>query len=113
MWSIDYLAETAEEQAESMEAASLDPTSSMDADKDKDLKLSTQDSEDLKTEDLKSEQDSKPEQDVNTVQDEKAESETKTEEMETCEREAAIKRVEALVKQMSLSQEQEKHGTTN
>lgn len=111
MWSIDYIAETTDEQAESMESSSVDPTTSVD-DKDKDLKLTTkQDSEDLKTDqDLKEDQDSKIGEDLKAEQDEKTESETKTEEMDSCEREAAIKRVEALVKQMSLSQEQEKRG---
>ncbi|XP_059046581.1 WD repeat and FYVE domain-containing protein 3 [Achroia grisella] len=92
MWSIDYVAETVEDQNESLEAVSLDPEpTSIDIDKDLDEhKLSVQDSEDTKSE-----------------YDAKSESEIKTEDMEQTDREAAIKRVEELVKQMSLSHENE------
>lgn len=89
MWSIDYLAETAEEQTESMEGGSVDPaSSSVEIDKEKDEHtLSVQNSEEAKSE-----------------SEVKSESETKTE-LEPHDREAAIKRVEELVKQMSLSQD--------
>lgn len=91
MWSIDYIAETAEEQTESIEGVSVDPVSSSIDDKEKDTqKLSIQDSEEVKSE-----------------AEVKVETEVKTEEAETQDREAAIKRVEELVKQMSLSQENE------
>ncbi|XP_050561954.1 WD repeat and FYVE domain-containing protein 3 isoform X1 [Spodoptera frugiperda] len=92
MWSIDYIAETAEEQTESLEGGSVDPAStSTDIPTEKDeQKLSVQDSEEVKSE--------------SEVKSERSESETKTEELQT---EAAIKRVEELVKQMSLSQEKE------
>ncbi|XP_047018830.1 WD repeat and FYVE domain-containing protein 3 isoform X2 [Helicoverpa zea] len=93
MWSIDYIAETADEQTESLEGGSVDPVSSVDIDKDKDeQKLSVQESEEAKSD--------------SEVKD----GEVKTEDTEPAgeqEREAAIKRVEELVKQMSLSQEKE------
>lgn len=88
MWSIDYIAENLDEQPESIDTCA-DPVSSIDVEKEQ---PSTQVSEDLKSEEV-------------TV-----ESETKSEEIAACDREAAIKRVEELVKQMSLSQEQENAG---
>ncbi|XP_053612398.1 WD repeat and FYVE domain-containing protein 3 isoform X1 [Plodia interpunctella] len=88
MWSIDYVAETAEEQEESIEATSTEiPSTSVDVDKDN-LKLSVQDSEDAKSENDPKEFEPK-------------------EDDEEPDREATIKRVEELVKQMSLSQEVE------
>ncbi|KAH9634486.1 hypothetical protein HF086_005479 [Spodoptera exigua] len=96
MWSIDYIAETAEEQTESIEGGSVDPVSTsteVHTEKDEQQKLSVQDSEELKSE--------------SEVKSERSESETKTEDLQPQDREAAIKRVEELVKQMSLSQEKE------
>ncbi|CAH0406921.1 unnamed protein product [Chilo suppressalis] len=87
MWSIDYIAETVEEQSESLEAVSIEPASSS---VDVDSKLSVQESEDAKSEN-----------------EGNAENETKIDDNEPCKTEAAIKRVEELVKQMSLSQEKE------
>lgn len=92
MWSIDYIAETVEEQSmetQSIDPISLDPApSSIEIDQDKE-KLSVQDSEEVKSEsELKEENE-------------------KTEELDPGKREAAIKRVEELVKQMSLSHEKE------
>ena len=97
MWSIDYLAETAEEQTESIEGGSVDPaSSSVEIDKEKDeQKLSAQDTEETKSEcEIKSESEPKTEEIAEKPQ-------------EPHDREAAIKRVEELVKQMSLSQEKE------
>lgn len=90
MWSIDYVAQTAEEQIESIEGESVESTSGPIAKDKENSKLSVQDGEDIKSE--------------NEV---KPENGTKTEEIEPRDREAAIKRVEELVKQMSLSQENE------
>lgn len=91
MWSIDYVAETHEEETQSPEIG-VDPiTGSMEESsevKKDDQTISTQDSEITETE-------------------VKSDGEAKTEAIESCEREAAIKRVEELVKQMSLSQETE------
>ncbi|KAJ2950075.1 hypothetical protein O0L34_g11414 [Tuta absoluta] len=106
MWSIDYVAEETETEltenqddepqsidAQTTEPTSLDPiSSSLDVEQEN-SKLTIQDSEEAKS-------------DVEG----KSEGEGK-EEIEEGKREAAIKRVEALVKQMSLSQEQE--GTGN
>lgn len=100
MWSIDYIVETDEQcqselgqsiETQITEPISLDPVSSVDIEQDKD-RLSVQESEDAKSEgEVKSENESV---DVK-------------EELESGKREAAIKRVEALVKQMSLSHEQD------
>lgn len=100
MWSIDYIVETDEQsqselgqsiEAQITEPISLDPISSVDIEQDKD-RLSVQESEDAKSEgELKSENESIDVKD----------------ELDSGKREAAIKRVEALVKQMSLSQEQD------
>lgn len=100
MWSIDYIVETDEQSqselgqsvdAQITEPSSLEPVSSLDIEQDKDT-LSVQESEDAKSEsELKSENESL---DVK-------------EELDSGKREAAIKRVEALVKQMSLSQDQD------
>lgn len=100
MWSIDYIVETDEpsqsELGQSVEAQitepiSLEPVSSLDTEQDKD-RLSVQESEDARSEsELKSE----------------TESLDVKEELDSGKREAAIKRVEALVKQMSLSQDQD------
>lgn len=93
MWSIDYVAETIEE--ESIDTGSVDIPTSASIDKDTnqsgDVKLLKQDS-------------TKSEGEVAT--------ETKTED-EPDKRQAAIKRVEELVKQMSLSQETENEGKLN
>ncbi|KAG6445369.1 hypothetical protein O3G_MSEX003892 [Manduca sexta] len=90
MWSIDYIAETAEDQSESLDVGTIDPSTSSMEDKDKEeTTIPTQESEDLKTES----------EDI-------IENKPKTE-VESSETEAAIKRVEELVKQMSLSQENE------
>ncbi|XP_026315295.1 WD repeat and FYVE domain-containing protein 3 isoform X1 [Hyposmocoma kahamanoa] len=103
MWSIDYIVETDEQSqselgqsvdAQITEPSSLEPVSSLDIEQDKDT-LSVQESEDAKSEsELKSENESL---DVK-------------EELDSGKREAAIKRVEALVKQMSLSQDQDVAG---
>ncbi|XP_049867714.1 WD repeat and FYVE domain-containing protein 3 isoform X4 [Pectinophora gossypiella] len=102
MWSIDYIAETVEDQTQSQDAqnseiqstepVSLDPgLSSLDVEQDKD-KLSVADSEDVKSEG-----------------EGRSDGEGK-EDLDPGKREAAIKRVEELVKQMSLSQENEGSG---
>ncbi|XP_072939310.1 WD repeat and FYVE domain-containing protein 3 [Epargyreus clarus] len=92
MWSIDYVAETIEE--ESVDAGSVDiPTKSASIDKD------TSQSSDTKL----MEQDS-------TKSESEVAAETKKTEDEPDKRQAAIKRVEELVKQMSLSQENENEG---
>ncbi|CAG4985996.1 unnamed protein product [Colias eurytheme] len=87
MWSIEYVPKT-EDETHSSEAGSFDVASgSMDTEKQTEQKLSVQESEETKTE-----------------SENKSESDVKT---ESNERQAAIKRVEELVKQMSLSQENE------
>ncbi|XP_063625068.1 WD repeat and FYVE domain-containing protein 3 isoform X6 [Cydia splendana] len=86
MWSIDYIPETVEDQPQCTEAISLEqPTSSIEV-KEKVHSLSVQESEDAKSE-------------GETTFDE-----TKSEDQPS-KTEAAIKRVEELVKQMSLSQD--------
>lgn len=100
MWSIDYIIETEEQsqselghsmEAQSTEPISLEPVSSVDAEQDKD-RLSVQESEDAKSE-------SEPKSETESI--------GVKEELDSGKREAAIKRVEALVKQMSLSHEQD------
>ncbi|XP_022116141.2 WD repeat and FYVE domain-containing protein 3 isoform X3 [Pieris rapae] len=82
MWSIEYVPKGDDESTP--EAGSVEASGSIDNTIERPIK-----SEKLRTE------------------SERSESEVKSEEIETNERDAAIKRVEALVKQMSLSQEQE------
>ncbi|XP_063360999.1 WD repeat and FYVE domain-containing protein 3 [Cydia amplana] len=86
MWSIDYIPETVEDQPQSTEAISLEqPTSSIEV-KEIEHRLSVQESEDAKSE-------------GETTFDE-----TNSEDQPS-KTEATIKRVEELVKQMSLSQD--------
>lgn len=100
MWSIDYIVETEEQsqselghsiEAHTIEPTSLEPLSSVDTETDKD-RLSVQESEDAKSE-------SEPKSETESID--------VKEELDSGKREAAIKRVEALVKQMSLSHEQD------
>lgn len=93
MWSIDYIADTSESQAdESLDCGdvSVDPaSSSADVDKGKEEQKSSE----LDTEELRTESERTIDADV------------KINDPQPIETEAAIKRVEELVKQMSLSQE--------
>ncbi|CAH2076588.1 unnamed protein product, partial [Iphiclides podalirius] len=96
MWSIDYVAETPEEENQSLEVGVDAITGSMEEGsevKKEDQTISTQESE------------------VSVESEVKSDGETKAEGIESSKREAAIKRVEELVKQMSLSQETEGHLT--
>lgn len=107
MWSIDYIAKIVEDDEKSAEVETVEQaTSPVETDKHKYVhKLSVQDSEETKSEsEVRSESEVKSESDIKSESEIKSE-ETKTEDIEPCETEAAIKRVEALVKQMSLSQE--------
>ncbi|CAG4982102.1 unnamed protein product [Parnassius apollo] len=92
MWSIDYVAETVDDEESQSAEVSVDPnTNSIDNEIKKDAqKLSGLDSDAITTE-----------------IEVKSDGEAKTNDIESNEREAAIKRVEELVKQISLSQENE------
>lgn len=88
MWSIGYVADTADDQVDSIETGSVDPVSSVDIEKEDDIhKTSIQEKDE-----------------TSEVQ---ATEQSDTKDTGQSETEVAIKRVEALVKQMSLPQENE------
>ncbi|XP_068632967.1 WD repeat and FYVE domain-containing protein 3 isoform X2 [Battus philenor] len=90
MWSIDYVAETVEDETHSPDPSTDPVTSSLDKDVKEEHSLPAQES-----------------LGVTTESETKSDGEEKLGTIDKCEREAAIKRVEELVKQMSLSQETE------